>query len=350
MKPRDNILMAIVVACAVILIASANSGCWSKPTPAPHVIVAPTGTATAAQISSQEAQIESLTQVTTEQKKLAQSASGAVYGAKDANRLNPTGLPKEAVDAQLDEAASALPEPTAEQKLEKANQNARIMAGELLAVKAEMGQKITENQALRVSLTAAEQRAQEAEKAAAEIKAAAEKERAEAAAKLQKQFDDMTKLIAAEKLKAQQAIDEARKAALQRLGWVLLGLATAFTVAGAGIAFVTKGLEWQRAAIAATFGGFCFGLYWTMNQPWFKWAVIGVIVCAVGAGIWWLLKERDSAVRSKEADEAEDTLKRIIPVLDETAPTETITKLSSAMNDSNKALVHELRAETKRAT
>jgi uncharacterized membrane protein/regulator of replication initiation timing len=328
--------IATIVLCGLALLLS---GCPTVP--AAHVVVAPTGDATAAQLAAQQATIDELKTETATAKELAQRASGGVEGARDANTHNPDGLPKEAVAAQLAEAASALPEPTAEQKLEKANQNARILAGELASVKAEMGQAMSENQALRASLAAVEQRAIEAEKTALASKATAEKERAEAAAKLQRQFDAMTKQI-------QAAQDEAGKAANTRLGWVLLGLGAALTLAGAGIAFITKGLEWQRAAIAAAFGGACFGLYWTMNQWWFKWLVIVTVACAVAAAIWWLVKMGRSAQRSKEADEAEDTLKKIIPVLDATPLPEITGKLSVAMNDNHKALVHELRAETKR--
>ena len=61
-------------------------------------------------------------------------AAGAVYGGQNANVHNPEGLPKEAVATNLEEAASALPAPTAEQKLQREKDNARILAGELAAI------------------------------------------------------------------------------------------------------------------------------------------------------------------------------------------------------------------------
>lgn len=341
---RTFIILAVLVGLAA---------CKTADTPAPRVVVAPTGTATAGQLAAQQATIDALKAETATAKELAQRASGGVYGGTEANAHNPDGLPKEAVAAQLAEAASALPEPTAEQKLEKAAQNARMLAGELATVKAEMGQQISENQALRATLAAAEQRATAAEAEAVAMKAAGEKERAEAAARLQRQFDDFTRRIETEQRKAAEAADAARKAALQRLGYVLLGMGTILTLAGAAIAFVTKGLEWQRAAIAAAFGALCFGLYWTMNQPWFKWAVIGTLACGVGAGIWWLVQERKTTIRQREADEAEDTLKRIIGAVDKLGDGATVSAVREAMsvgmNDNHKALIHELRAETKRA-
>lgn len=328
------------------------TGCETANTPAPRVVVAPTGPATAAQLAAQQATIEELKAKDAALSKASQNAAGGVWGGIDANTHNPDGPPKDAVSAQLAEAAAALPAPTAEQKLEKANQNSRILAGELAAVKAEMGQAITENQALRIAIDAAGSRIAAAEAAQAKAEAAAVAERAEAAAKLQAQFDDFTKRINDAKAETARVRDEERKAMLRKLGYVLLGLGAALTLAGAGIAFVTKGMEWQRAAIAAAFGGLFFAMYWTMNQPWFKWLVIGTVACAVAAAIWWLFKERQNAVRSTEADEAEDTLKRVIDAVDKLGDGATVAQvraaMSATMNDNNKALVHELRAETKR--
>jgi hypothetical protein len=118
------------------------------------------------------------------------------------------------------------------------------------------------------------------------------------------------------------------------------------------IAFISKGLEWERAAILAAGGAAFFACYWTLNQPWFKWVVIATIACGLGAGVWWLIRERKVTVRQKEADEAEDTLKRIIAAVDKLGNSATVEQvreaMSTGMNDNHKALVHELRAETKR--
>lgn len=182
----------VYVLCGLALLLS---GCPSV-TDLPHTVVAPTGQATAAQLAAQQATIDELKAKDATSGKLAQTASGGVWAAKDANAHNPDGLPKEAVDAQLTEAASALPEPTAEQKLEKANQNARILAGELAAVKAEMGQKISENQALKAAKAESDQRITELLKKVDETKAAGEKERTEQAAKYQKELDSKDQAIA----------------------------------------------------------------------------------------------------------------------------------------------------------
>ena len=157
-------------------------GCNTPAVKPPVVVVPPTGPITSAQIVALEEQIS-------RQGELLQRASGAVWGAQDANALAPKGLPQDAVTAQLQEAASALPAPTPEQVAAKAAQNARILAGELDAVRAEMGVKISENEALKTSLD-------RQEKALADLAAKAAKERGQAAAELQAQFDKFAKLIA----------------------------------------------------------------------------------------------------------------------------------------------------------
>lgn len=348
---------------AVLLV----SGCFGTPgtAPIPRVVVAPTGQATAAQLAAQDAQIASLKGEVATLRDLAQRASGAVFGATDANTHNPAGLPKEATAAQLDEATSALPNSTAEQKLEKANQNARILAGELVAVKAEMGQAISENQALKVSLAATEQKNIQLEKDLAAAAAAGAVERAGAAAALQKQFDAMSAKIGAAQAETLRVRDEERKAMLRKLGFVLLGLGTLFTLAGALQAYAIvqtgdltikgflKPLVWAGAA------AFSFGCYWTMNQPWFKWVVIIGGSLGVIAGVLFFYSEWQSAKevkagkeRASEADEAEGTLKHIITVADSLPETASLadykTVLAKRMSDPHKALIHELRAETKR--
>jgi len=339
----------------LLLVLCLCSGCFTDGSkPAPQVVVAPTGPATTAQLAALNEQIAELRQAFTVRDDLDQIAAAAVWAATNANESNPMGLPREATAAQLEEAAKALPTVSDARKAEKLAQNARILAGELAAVKAEMGQKANEIAALQAQKAESDRRVAELASQLAAVTAVAEKERAEAGERLQKQFNDMTRRITAAQEETNRVRDAERKSMLRKLGYVLLGLGAALTLAGAGIAFVTKGLEWQRAAIAATFGGFCFALYWTMNQPWFKWLVVAVAACAVGAAIWWLFKERQNAVRSTEADEAEDTLKRIISAVDKLGDGATVAQvraaMGTAMNDNNKALVHELRAEAKRET
>lgn len=347
------------------LLCLALSGCTLLPVPSTPAVVAPTGTATAAQLAALSKQNDELKGQIADQNRLATNAAGAVYGAKNANQANPEGLPKEAVSSNLEEAESALPSVSAEEKLRRERDNARILAGELATVKAERGQAISENQQLRAKVSAAETRLAELEREVAKTKAAGEKERAEAAAKLQRAFDEMEKRVAAADQRAADAVDEVKKSALQRLGYVLLGLGVLFTLIGAfqTYAIVQTGLlspgNFLKPLVWAGSAGFCFACYWTLNQPWFKWLVFGGAgagAIAVGLFLYaeWAeaKKRREGLVRSAEADEAESALLRIINVVDglseDTSLAEMKKKLSNRMDDAHKALVHELRAEAKR--
>lgn len=342
--------MRLLALTLLFLLCGCNSATRKPPTVPP--VVTPTGPATAAQIEALSKENAELKESAKTASKLASNAAGAVYGASHANQSNPDGLPKEAVSTNLEEAASALPEVSADEKLKRERDNARILAGELAMVKAEKGQAMSENQALKASLSASEKRLAELELEVKQTREAAEKERGAAAAALRKQFDELTASANKAQAAADQAADEARKSALAKLGYALLGLGSILVLAGAAIAFVSKGLEWERAGIAAAFGGMCFALYWTLNQWWFKWVVLGCIACGLACGIFWLMRERRVAVRNLEADEAEDTLKRIIKVVDELGQGATVAEVRAAMtarmNDNHKALIHELRAESKR--
>ncbi len=348
------------------LLLVALAGCKSRDTgPAVPHVVTPTGPATAAQISALTKENAELKAQIDDRAKLSQSAAGAVYGAQHANQGNPDGLPKEAVASNLEEAASALPDVPAEEKLRRERDNARMLAGELAAVKAERGQAISENQALKAKVAISETRIAELEKEVASTKAAAEKERAEAATRLQRTIDGLTEKINTANARANEAEDKARKAALQKLGWVLLGLGALFTIIAAfqSYAVVQTGLlspsNFLKPLVWAGAAAFCFACYWTLNQPWFKWLVIGgaaLSVAAIGLFLyaeWREAKERRAGkVRASEADEAEDTLKHIIRAVDsmrDGAPlSELKSRLKDKMSDAHKALVHELRAEDKR--
>jgi uncharacterized membrane protein len=338
------------------------SGCNAPQKPVPHVVVTPTGAATDAQIAAFKSQIEVLTVQVQTFRDMADRAAAAVYGVQNANPFNAPGFARDAVDAQAAEAASALPAPTAEAKLSKERQNAAILAGDLAKVKAEMGQTMTENQALRASLVTTEAKAEEAAKKLADATKAAEIERAGAATALQKQFNEMTARIQSEQKKVEQARDEERKSMMRYLAWALLGLGVIGFLVGGATLYLSKGAEWQRAAIAGLVGGCAFILYWTINQSWFVyliWGCAGIIVAAV---IWFLWREsaqnreREAMKqRAVEADEAEDTLNRTIRTIDSAppdAPIKALTEknglLSSAFDAPNKALIHELKAEEKR--
>jgi hypothetical protein len=252
-------------------------------------VATPTGPKTEAQIAALTSQVAALSSQTVKQQELSQHAAGAVYGAQNANAGNPTGLPKEATSVQLEEAASALPAPTSEQKLAKELENARILAGELLAVKAEMGQAINENQRLRAELLTAQTKAEEANKAQQAAKAMAELERKEAAAKLQVVLDAQESRIASALKDAQ---DKAKAEQRRWITGIFFGLG-ALLVAGGIVVLVAAGsvpMFGPKAAfglMGAGGGLITLGIVITQIQNFFDrhpWIVGGALLaCGIAA-------------------------------------------------------------------
>lgn len=346
-------------AAPLLLAVFLLSSCETK-NAVPRVVVTPTGQATEAQIAALKTAAAEEKARADQQADLAQRASGAVYGGQNANGHNPDGLPKEAVATNLEEAASALPPPTAEQKLQREKDNARILAGELAAVKAEKGQAISENLALRASLSATEKRAQDAETKAATAEAAAVRERAEAAAKLQAVLDSMTARITAAENEARNKAMLAQVSMFNEWGAWLTGAG----VLALGLAGIFGGIAGLRtvgpiAALAVACGMACFGIAQIVGQPWFKWAVLGIVTVVLGVCAWWVVRKYKQGVL-KEAAEAKvaklsGALQQVVPVLDQAYDEASadvrdvldkliFSRLSSAMDKEQKATVHEVRA------
>jgi hypothetical protein len=229
-----------------------------------------------------------------------------------------------------------------------------------------MGQAATKIDSLQASLSASQAKEAELARETAALTAAGVKERAEAAAKLQAQFDDMTARI-------QAAEDESRnKVALEQAkalnGWgagltgaAMLTLALC-AVFGGIVALRAVG---PFAAVVGLCGLACFGLAQVVSQWWFKWAVLGV-VALVGAVIaWWVIKKYRASVlgeaASKKAAQLKSALTEIVPVLDDAYDNADaagakfmdemiFAKLSKErMDESDKAVVHEIRNDIKRA-
>lgn len=278
--------MKAALLCIVLLLA----GCVTGSTPAPRVIVAPTGPATAAEIAGLKEQIAQLRKSFETQRDLAQLAAGAVYGASEANASNPAGLPREATAAQLEEAARALPSATDAQKLEKANQNARILAGELVAVKAEMGQRASEIDALKVARDAAVQRATGAEATAlaAKLELAGAEERAKAAEKLQQQFDGQAAVIAA---KDQEISDLKGKWTRNTQLWAARGLVASgilIVIAGAAIVWISGLAALGKAGGIALSGILLIGAGLIVGHKYFLPVAGSALAVLLAAGAWYL--------------------------------------------------------------
>lgn len=323
------------------------SGCWltpQKPAPVPTVSVQ-TGPATDNQIQNLQDQLSL-------QKGLAQRAAGAVYGAQDANLGNPEGLPKEAVKVQLEEAESALPPPTPEQRLAKEQENTRILAGQLQQVRSELGLKVDENRKLREQLDQAANREQE-------LRRAGEKERFEAAAKLQAQFDRFSRQIEDERASSEKKLQAARDEMLKKQA-LYLNIAGAGCIVLFGLGAGFGGLLGAKTtAPFLVISAVCFGLAQIVSEWWFKWAILGSVGLVLGISAWWAYRKHQQGILHEAAEQKakkfNEVVSALVPVLDDAydhaegeakkfLEEKIFSRLSSAFDRSQKATVHEVRA------
>lgn len=335
------------------------AGC--KTTTLPTTVTPPAGTATAGELTALNGRIVELEGQLAKERDLSQRAAGSVYGASAANTYNPPGLPKQTTAAQIEEAATALPAATPEQRAAKDAQNAKALAGQLDAVLAEMRVTGDDNKRLRDELAAARAKEAEALRELAQAKADGERERAESAARLQRVLDAQNDRIKKAEDEAKNKVRMAQVDALNKWG---AGLAGAGVLA-LGLAGVFGGIAALRVAgpialLAILSGMACFGMAQIVGQWWFMWAVLAAVAACAVIVAWWVIKKHKAGLLAEatkaKADKATSLLHSIIPVLDsaydevnETAKElldkTVFSRLSSVMDKDQKAEVHKIRAD-----
>lgn len=276
--------------------------------------------------------------------------------ARERNQDNVDGTPKTVVDGDLEVAQGLLKDVTRDPLEYAARQRdaALVEAGRAAEARANYAKAAEDANVLVTKIAQLEMAADLAR--AAEIKAVADL--VEQAEKNRVSNERIVKDLNA---KHQLELDAEKKKMVRYLTLGLYGLAALLTLIGVFIVYSkVQAMDIPKAAIAgAVFGGgaaFAIACAWTINQSWFKWVVIiggGGGVLAVTLYVVNELREarekRTLKVRSTEANEAEDALRRMISVLDEEdAKSPLFSKLSGAMNDNHKALIKELQAEMKR--
>jgi hypothetical protein len=284
-----------------------------------------------------------------------------VVVARTENQKNPDGFPKTIVEGELSTAESRL----ADIKSDPVELAAAAQRRALV----ESGRADEARQAYAKASEEAKKNAQELTKAQEELKLAVlarDKARAEEKSTLDRYTAQMeANRIAAEATqsallaKHAQELDKERRRFFNYIGYALIAAAVVCILIGAFSVYakIQTGDVLRAVVIGAVWagaGGVLIAFAWTINQPWFKWVVIGGGILAAAGLVLYLVTEYNDAkekkIRSGEADEAEDTLSRVMSVLDTALPanSDVFGKLSSLLNDSNKALIHELRGEAKR--
>ena len=155
-----------------------------------------------------------------------------------------------------------------------------------------------------------------ADKAEADLKTAQAKaatEQANAAAVLQKQID---KIQTDADARVKQVQDAERKAWLSKLNYVLLGMGALLILAGVATAWLTGGADLAKSLILAAGGALCFGLDYTLNQPWFQYVAIGsVVLTVIGTGVWAYIEWRDHKA-DKVAAVVDTSAQKVVATLD----------------------------------
>lgn len=345
---RNSLLILPLVALGLIL------GCQTAPVVQPHATPKETAPVVAATTKTDAAEEKAEQKNDERDGKLRAN----IDHAREKNQDNPDGPPKTVVDGDLQVAQGLLadvkPDPIelaarqrdatlvesgkaaeARASYDKAAGDAVKLAGELAVAKQELDQaRAAEKQAVTALLAQAEKNRVATEK-----------------------------LLADQKRAYDEALEKERKAFFVWIGRALvvaaiicglIGAFSTYTTIQTGDIFkaVVRGVVW------ATFAAFFIACAWTINQPWFKWVIIGgagiiVVTVAVMIRINWkdAIEKKKNIERTHEADEAESTLHRIVNVVDENFPDghDVFTKVQMALNTNQKALLDELRAESKRA-
>jgi hypothetical protein len=197
--------------------------------------------------------------------------SAAVSQARADNAQNPEGLPKQAVDLQLSVAQAGLPVAAAVDKTEAKDTSALVFAGKL---------------------EAALQRAVKAEQGLVTLRGQVEKERQEGTARL-------NEVIADAERKVREAEERARREAYVRVVSIFAIIGGAITIIG--IICAVSG--WHRIGVVGIPAGILIGgsgLLW--GQVWFTITVgAGVLLCAIGGGIFWAVRAFESRSSSAGA-------------------------------------------------
>jgi hypothetical protein len=164
--------------------------------------------------------------------------------------------------------------------------------------------------------TAAQAANGRADKAEADLKAAqaaATVEQGKLQAKFQKAFDDQQAAADARVAKVQ---DDARKAWMNKVNYVLLGLGALLILAAVANAWLTDGAQLAKSGILAVGAGLCFGMDYTLNQEWFKYVAIGATVITVlGAALWAYLQWKEHKA-VKAAAVVATTAQKVVTALD----------------------------------
>lgn len=371
-SPR--ILCAVAAVAAVWLLA----GCESTPKTPPvkpegrDAAVSAAGAKTDAATANADGRADDAQRRTGE---LLSKLKSNVVSARAANQGNPDGAPRTKVEGELGVAEGRLGEVQADpvELAAAAQRDLLVEQGRAAEARAAYDRAAAEARDQAAELA----RAQEDARAARLERDAARAQEKAALADFERRLEEnrLANQRALDALQArhQRELDEAHQQVLRdQVKWLnraAAGCAGA-AVLSFGLAVAFGGLAAMRLvgpfSAVLGFGALvCFGLAQIVGLWWFKWAILAVVLVALGVCAWWVLKKQhEGTLKQKlegKASSLQGLLTQVIPVLDkayenaEASGKELLDRtifqpLSSTMNREEKALVHNLRAQPAGAT
>lgn len=282
-----------------------------------------------------------------------------IITARENNRGNPDGNPKEKTEQELSIADARLDKVKAdEDELEEGRKrNTLIDQGRIQEARTATQIAIDSAKADAVALAEAKTHIESLTKErdeAVQKKNSADAELTKAVNEYQKKAEQNKKDYDARLEEAQQAMMKEQARGLNIGGFICMLLF------GAGLAFGgLPGLQktWFFGVLAVI----CFGLAQIISQPWFMWACLIALIVVVGLAIFFLIRRHQLDAKQSEANvqanRLNEILATVVPVLDEAYEKGTeaekkildekvFTPLGKAMNREEKAIVHLIRADT----
>lgn len=366
--------MKTTVAAIAIAMLLSGSKCQSPADkPVPSVVVVPGGPAATA-LNSAAAQQDDKNKAA-DAKKAAQLSKVvaeviAASTAADSISAKDDEAPKKAIKDSTNQAITEAGGESVATPEDKAAAMSRVLLnlrGQYDEAKTAYAQAKSDSE---LAKQARDQAVKERDEAAASLKKLVDAHKAELEAKAgeaQKAMDALTAQIGKERAQHQADLDkirsEERKTMLRYLSWGLLGFAAACFVLAVVTLYLSKGKEWERAAIAGVSGSCFSALYWTMNQPWFAYMIWGCAAVITLAVVWLIWSESKTIKTKFHLADARDTLAekealirstsaKVVSVIDKfkaSLSSEQLEKLRGELKGSldadERAVIHALRFE-----
>ncbi len=292
-----------------------------------------------------------------EQARLSKIAAN-MKAAKTVQPAIPETNPTKAVFTEIDLTQNQLEDVVINPKDFEASMNRVTLQLQGQIVEAEKAKlaAMTEAARMRAEIAEAKKREDDAIALSKRISEETKAELVKAAADSAKRFNELENAVKSARTDAANAIDQARKESNTRLSWAILGISSLFFIGGGALLILTQGKEIMRGGLALAIGSIGYGVYWAINQSWFKYACWAAIAAVTGVIIYGLVYEyrrrKKLDTDMKDYDQVWETGKKVVSAIDkwksevgENVAKPLLEKLKGETDESHRGIVHELRFE-----